>query len=217
MFIGHFALGFAAKKAEPKVSLGTYFLAVQWADLLWPTLLLLNIETVEISPGITVVTPLDFTSYPITHSLLMMMVWGVVLGGVYWLAKKNSRGAILIGLGVVSHWVIDFITHRPDLPFYPGSTRVGLGLWNSFWGTVIVELSLFILGVWIYLKQTQAKNKQGVWAFWLLIIFLLIIQTMNLTSPPPPNVGAIAWAGHLQWLFVAWGYWIDHNRTDLNN
>lgn len=215
MFIGHFALGFAAKKAEPKVSLGTYFLAVQWADLLWPTLLLLNVETVEISPGITRMAPLDFTSYPISHSLLMMGVWGAVLGGIYFLFKKYTRGAVVIAIAVVSHWILDFITHRPDLPLYPGGTaRVGLGLWNSFWGTIIVEFALYALCVWIYLRQTKAINKQGVWAFWSLVIFLLLIHVMNITGPPPPNVTAIAWAGQLQWLFVAWGYWIDYNRSE---
>lgn len=214
MFIGHFALGFAAKKADPKVSLGTYFLAVQWADLLWPTLLLLNIETVEISPGITKMTPLDFTSYPISHSLLMMAVWGAVLGGIYFLFRKNTKGALIIALAVVSHWILDFITHRPDLPLYPGGTvRVGLGLWNSLWGTIIIEFALYAFCVWLYLRQTKANNKQGTWAFWSLVIFLLLIHVMNITGPPPPNVTAIAWAGHLQWLFVAWGYWIDHNRT----
>lgn len=214
MFIGHFALGLAAKKVAPGVSLGTYFLAVQWADLLWPTLLLSGYETVEIVPGITRVTPLDFTSYPISHSLLMMVLWGGLLGLVNWLSKRNSKAALVIALAVVSHWVLDFVTHRPDMPLWPGdSPLLGLGLWNSVWGTVLVEVSLFIGCVWMYNNQTHPNNGQGKWAFWSLVIFLLIIYIMNLTGPPPPNVVAIAWAGHLQWLMVLWGYWIDRNRS----
>ena len=218
MFIGHFALGFAAKKIEPKVSLGTYFLAVQFADLLWPTLLLLGLEKVEISPGITAVTPLDFISYPISHSLLMISVWGVLFGITYYVARRNSMAAWLLGIGVISHWILDLITHRPDLPLYPGdSPLVGLGLWNSIGWSQEVEVSLFIFCVWLYLKSTKALNNKGRFGTWALIIFFLIIQVSNILGPPPPNVIAIAWAGHLQWIFVIWAYWIDRNRESINN
>jgi membrane-bound metal-dependent hydrolase YbcI (DUF457 family) len=132
MFIGHFAFGLAAKKAAPELSLGTLFLSVKLLDLLWPTFLLLGMEEVEISPGITAVTPLDFTSYPISHSLIMAMVWGIFAGGTYYLLKKHLRAAIIIFLCVISHWLLDLLMHRPDLPLLPGSAvKVGLGLWNS--------------------------------------------------------------------------------------
>lgn len=217
MFIGHFAVGFAAKKVEPKVSLGTYFLAVQFADLLWPTLLLLGIEKVEITPGITVMTPLDFVSYPISHSLLLISVWGALLGLIYWLIKKNSKAALIIALCVVSHWVLDLVMHRPDLPLYPGdSPLLGFGLWNYPIGSQVVELAFFAAGVWFYSTATHALNKKGSIGFWSLVIFLLLIHLSNLMGPPPPNVGAIAWAGHLQWLFVLWAYWIDNNRETVN-
>lgn len=217
MFIGHFALGFAAKKVEPKVSLGTYFLAFQFADLLWPTLLLLGVEKVEISPGITAVTPLDFVSYPISHSLLMMSVWGLLFGVTHYVAKRNYKAALILGFAVVSHWFLDLIMHRPDLPLLPGNDLVvGLGLWNSVIGSQVLEVSLFIVCVWIYLKNTKALNKKGGIGLWSLIIFFLIIQASNILGPPPPSVMAIAWAGQLQWLFVIWAYWIDHNREAIN-
>src|SRR5262245_47114382 len=132
MFIGHFGVGFGAKAKARTASLGTLFLAAQFLDLLWPTLLLLGIEQVEIAPGITKATPLDFTSYPISHSLLTACMWGLLFGTVYWLVREDLKIATVLGLCVVSHWVLDFVVHRPDLPLYPGdSPRVGLGLWNS--------------------------------------------------------------------------------------
>lgn len=216
MFIGHFAVGLGAKAATPKTSLGTLFLAAQFLDLLWPTLLLLGLERVEINPGITKVTPLDFTHYPITHSLLMAVVWGLLFGLVYWLLRKNRKAAIVLGLCVVSHWLLDLLVHRPDLPLFPGgSTKLGLGLWDSLPGTLIVEGIIFAIGLWLYLRTTKAKNKSGQYGFWGLIIFLVAIYISNLFGPPPPSVSAIAWAGHLQWLFVIWAYWVDRNREHV--
>lgn len=216
MFLGHFGVGLAAKKAVPQVSLGILFLAAQFLDLLWPTLLLLDLEQVSISPGITTVTPLDFTHYPISHSLLAVCGWGVLLGGLYWLLKKDSRAAIIITICVISHWVLDFVMHRPDLPIYPGgSTRAGLGLWNSLVVTIILESVIFFGGVVLYLKSTKAKNRIGIYGFWVMILLLTIIFIANVFGPPPPDVKTIAWAGHLQWLFVLFGWWVDKNRISV--
>lgn len=214
MFIGHFAVGLGAKKISSKPSLGTYFLAAQFVDLIWPFLLLLGWETVMVEPGNTAVTPLNFTNYPISHSLLMSILWGVVVGGVYYVIRKDKRGSILLGALVVSHWFLDFITHRPDLPLYPGGSKVGLGLWNSLIGTILLEGFLFAAGIYLFLKVTKAKNKTGVYAFWSLIVFLVITHLNNLFGPPPPDSStAIGFVGLAQWLLVAWGYWIDRNRT----
>ena len=213
MFIGHFGVGFGAKAVDRRVSLGSLFLAAQFVDLLWPALLLLGVEHVEIVPGITKVTPLDFTDYPITHSLVMVCAWGVLLGLAYWLAKRNTKGALLIGLCVVSHWVFDLIVHRPDLPLYPvHSPRLGLGLWNSMIGTLIVEGLILAVGVTLYLRVTRSKNRIGSYGLWALVAFLVLVYASNVLGPPPPSVAAIAWAGQLQWLLVAWAYWVDKNR-----
>ncbi|WP_018614310.1 metal-dependent hydrolase [Segetibacter koreensis] len=211
MFIGHFALGFAAKKINPTPSLGTYFLAVQFLDLLWPTLLLLHVEKVEITgkKGL----PLNFISYPISHSLAMVLLWGLLFSVLYWLFKKETKSAIVLGLCVVSHWVLDLIVHIPDLPLYPGKSPLfGLGLWKSITASLIVELLLFVSGIFLYLTATKASNKAGSIGFWSLAIFLLVIHIANMFGAPPSNVKAIAWAGQLQWLFVIWAYWIDRNR-----
>ncbi len=218
MFIGHFAVGFGAKSIQPKVSLGTYFLAAQFLDLLWPTFLLLGWEKVEIDPGNTVMTPLNFISYPYTHSLLMALLWSGAVGFIYWLFKKNKTGALVLGFCVLSHWILDLLVHRPDLPLYPGdSAMFGFGLWNHPPIAIVLESLIFFAGVILYLRFTKAKNKTGSYALWTLIIFLAVIQTMNIMGPPPPDVKSIAIAGHLQWLFVIWAYWADRNREAVHS
>jgi hypothetical protein len=214
MFIGHFGAGFAGKAAAPRVSLGTLFLAAQLLDLLWPTLLLLGLERVEIAPGATRVTPLDFVSYPISHSLLAVGLWGLALGGVFWLARRSLRGAAVVGALVVSHWLLDLVVHRPDLPLVPGGgARLGLGLWHSLPGTLVVELTVLGVGLALYLRRTRARDRAGSLGLWGLVAFLLAIYAANLLGPPPPSVAAIAWAGQAQWLLVAWAYWLDRHRT----
>lgn len=213
MFIGHFAVGFGAKTSAPRLSLGTLFLAAQFVDLLWPALLLLGVENVDIEPGITKLTPLNFVSYPISHSLLTVCGWGLLFGVIYWLVKRSAKGALVLGLCVVSHWALDLIVHRPDLPLYPGaSPRLGLGLWNSLGGTLLVEGLFFVAGVTLYLRVTEAKNRAGALGFWALAGFLVLVYLANIFGPPPPSATAIAWAGQLQWLFVVWAYWVDGNR-----
>lgn len=213
MFIGHFAVGLGAKKVAPQLSLGILFLAVQFLDLLWPTFLLMGIEKVEIRPGISLVTPLDFVSYPISHSLLMAVLWSVVFGFVYWLIDRKTSLAVVVGICVVSHWFLDLAVHIPDLPVFPWtSPKVGLGVWNSVLGTQLVEGIIFVTGIFLYLRSTVAKNKTGVISFWSLIIFLIAVHVSNMLGPPPPNVELIAWVGQAQWLIVLWGFWIDRNR-----
>jgi hypothetical protein len=214
MFIGHFAVGLAAKKVAPKVSLGTLILSAQLLDLLWPVFLLLGLEHVRINVGDTVFTPLDLYDYPISHSLLTVLGWSVLFAIIYFVVKKYQRGALIVGAGVFSHWFLDFITHRPDLPLAPGSeTYVGLGLWNSFMGTVLVEGLLFVAAVILYARTTRAMDKVGKYAYWGLVIFLSLIWIGNMTGPPPPDSQAIAYVTLLMWLFVPWGYWIDRHRT----
>lgn len=214
MFLGHFGLALAAKRPAPEVSLGTSVLAAQWPDLLWPALLLVGLERVEVDPGNTVVTPLRFVRYPITHSLLMALVWALLVGGAYRVLSGGRRGAWWLGGLVLSHWVLDFLSHRPDLPLLPGGGfRVGLGLWNSLWGTLAVEIGLFGLGVVTYARETRPRDRIGRWALVGLVFFLLATYVANLLGPPPPGAGAIAVAGLAMWLLVAWAYWIDAHRA----
>jgi hypothetical protein len=213
VFLGHFGVGFGAKTATPKTSLGTLLLASQLIDLLWPTLLLVGVERVAIVPGITRVTPLDFSHYPFSHSLAAVLLWGLLFAGAYYLLRRSPRGALVCGLAVVSHWLLDLVTHRPDLPLAPGShDRVGLGLWNSLPATLAVELAVFAVGFWLYVRTTRAADRTGTIALWSLVGLLLALYAANILGPPPPSVSAIAWIGQAQWLLVAWGYWIDRHR-----
>lgn len=206
MFIGHFGLGFAAKKAAPAISLGTLFMAVQFLDLLWPVLLLFHAEHVVIHPELGGERTLEFTSYPISHSLLMAIVWGVLFGGIYWLIKKDLRNSVILALAVLSHWVLDLVVHFHDLPIFPwASPLVGFGVWGNPLLTNIIEGLMFIGGIVIYLKV--ARPRQAV--LWILIALLLLVQVSNLIGPAPASVTGLAWAGQAQWLFVALAYWAD--------
>lgn len=213
MFLGHFALALAAKKVAPRPSLGTLVLAAQLADGLWPLFLLLRWEEVEIVPGITAVTPLLFVSYPWTHSLLALVLWGALLGGAYFALRRDRVGAWWLGALVASHWVLDAISHRPDMPLWPFGPRVGLGLWYSRPATLVVEAALLALGVWIYVKATRATDRTGRYAFAAFVATLAILYVMSVFGPPPPGVQALAYAGLAGWLFVAWAYWIDRHRA----
>ena len=214
MFIGHFGTGFAGKIADKKVSLGTMFLAAQFIDLLWPFFLLLGLEKVKIDPGNTAFTPLDFVYYPFSHSFLAVLIWAILFGIIYFLVRKNLKGAIVLGVLVLSHWILDLLTHKPDLPLtFWDNYKVGFGLWNSVYLTLIVEIGIFISGIFLYLKVTKAKNKIGTYSLWSLGIFLAIVYLINIVGPPPPEVDAIGYVGLSQWRRVAWAYWIDKNRT----
>jgi hypothetical protein len=214
MFIGHYALAFASKRIAPAVSLGTLILAAQFADLLWPALVLLGIEAVAIVPGVTVVTPLDFVHYPYSHSLLMLVAWGVLFAFVYWLLRRAPFIALVtLAALVVSHWFLDFLVHRPDLPLTVGSdNKFGLGFWNSMPATLVLEFLFLAVGVVIYTRTTAAKDRAGAWGFWGLVLFLVIVEIVNVSSPPPPNVQAVAWVTLSLWLLVPWGYWVDRHR-----
>jgi len=214
MFIGHFGVGFGAKAVAGKVSLGTLLLAAQFIDLLWPTLLLLGVEQVRIVPGATTVTPLLFEHYPVSHSLLAVLGWAIALGTVHYLLRRDRKVALVLGLLVISHWLLDVIVHQPDLPLYPGSqAMMGLNLWSSLPATLAVEVPLFAIGVWLYARATTPKDSAGKWGLWALVVFLALVYAGNLFGPPPPGVVAIAWIGQLQWLLVIWGYWLDRHRT----
>ncbi len=216
MFIGHIAVAFAAKKGTPRTSLGTLLMAAQLPDLLWPIFLLTGLEHATISPGNTAVTPIAFVDYPISHSLLADFGWGLVLAGLYAIVKKNVRGAVWLGALVISHWILDAISHRPDMPLAPGTgIYFGLGLWNWRFGTVLVEAILLLLGVLLYAAITRPRDRIGAVALWSFVAVIAAIYIANLLSPPPPSVTVVALAGLGFWLFVAWAAWIDRHRSCL--
>ncbi|MBZ5643949.1 MAG: hypothetical protein LAO19_14400 [Acidobacteriia bacterium] len=212
MFLGHFGVALAAKKAAPKVSLGTLVFAAQFADLLWPLLLLAGFEQVNIMPGLLAASPFDFTSYPISHSLVAQLGWGVILGVVYLFVKRDGRTALLIGALVPTHWVLDFIAHRPDMPIYPGGAKYGLGMWNSLPLTMIVEYVVFAAGIALYLGVTRARDRTGNLALWSLLGLLAVLYVASEFGPPPPSVKILAESALAIWLTVPWAAWADRHR-----
>jgi hypothetical protein len=210
MFIGHFAAAFAAKRIAPQTSLGTLTLAAQFIDLVWPTLLLLGIERVVINPALAG-APLEFVHYPVSHSLLAVAGWGLLVGAVFFAATRQVRAAVVVGLLVLSHWLLDALVHRPDLPLLlDGGPVVGLGLWDWPLVELALELALFAAGFALY-RSTPAGRAAGARP-WILAVVLVAIQIGNAFGPPPPSVEAIAWVGQSQWLLVAAAYWVDRPR-----
>lgn len=213
MFIGHFAVGFAAKKVAPRTSVAVLFAATQFLDLLWPVFVLLGWEQVRIHPGNTRFTPLDFISYPWSHSLLMSILWATGFALICGLVTSQWRGSIVIWGCVVSHWLLDWISHRPDMPLYPGGPRLGLGLWNSVAGTMIVELAMFVAGLWLYVRTTKARDRIGQYVFLAYWLLLLLLYFANAFGPPPPSVMAIAVTGiAAAVILIPWAWWFDRHR-----
>jgi hypothetical protein len=213
MFLGHFGVAMAGKSVAPAASRGTLVLAAQLADGVWPILVLAGVEQVRIVPGITRTVPLDFVSYPWSHSLLADAGWALLLAALYGALRKDWRTAAWLGVLVLSHWVLDALSHRPDMPVWPGGPKVGLGLWDFLGATVVVEYVLFLGGAWLYLRATRARNRRGNLLFALFVITLSALYAASLLGPPPPDVRTLALTALAGWLFVAWGYWIDRNRV----
>jgi len=213
MFIGHYALALAAKRAAPRTSLGTLFLAVQLADMLWPVLLILGWERAHVVPGPNPFLTLWLDSIPISHSLLTLIAWGVLFAAVYRMRTGYARGAIVVALAVVSHWVLDVVTHRPDMPLYPGGPKLGLGLWNSVAATVIVEVVMFAAGTWVYLRTTRERDAVGRYGLGALLALLGLSYGGSLLGGAPPSMRAIEIGGIIfGWLFVGWAAWADRHR-----
>jgi hypothetical protein len=215
MFIGHFAVGFAAKRAAPRASLGTYVAAALFLDLLWPVFLLAGIEEVRISPGDTAFTPFDFVSYPWSHSLVAAAFWSLVFGGVHYLMRRDKTTAKMLGAVVFSHWILDWVTHRADLPLAPGlGVKTGLGLWNSVPATIAVEVTFFLALAWWYERATEPLDGVGKWAWYAMIGVLLCIYGANLG--PPPKAGQerlVAFVTMSLLIFVPWAAWVDRHRV----
>ena len=217
MFVGHFGAAMAARPVAPRLSLGTLFLSAQWADLIWPILLLAGIERVVIVPGLMKTSALDFESYPVSHSLVALVAWALLLGGLHFARCRDGRAATVIGALVVSHWFLDVLMHRPDMPIWPGGPRVGLGLWNSVAGTLVAEMALYGAGITVYLRSTRPKDRTGAVALWILIAVLFGLWLAAVFGPPPPSARTIAWIGLLGWLFLPWASWIDRHRRGVES
>jgi hypothetical protein len=214
MLLGHYGVAFGAKRLVPRASLGTLFFAAQFLDELWPVLLLLGVEQVRVVPGLMRANPLDFVSYPISHSLLMAVVWGALIGGTYAMVRRDRRGGAILGLLVVSHWLLDLPMHRPDLPLWPGSSvKVGLGAWNSIPLTIVLELAVYGSGLVGYLRTTRARDRVGSWGLWTMVTLLVLIFASGFGRVAPMSQRVIGLSALGLWLFVPWAAWVDRHRA----
>jgi hypothetical protein len=212
MFIGHYAVGLAAKKFAPRTSLGVLIAAPILLDLLWPIFLLLGWEHVSIEPNSNPFLRLAFDSYPISHGLIAVVGWATLFAALYFGIARYVTGAIVIWIGVVSHWLLDYVVHRPDLPLYAGSRQFGLALWNHRGLVIAIELAMFVIAIWIYLRQTKAKDGVGKYLFWGFIVFLLAVYALAVFGPAPPTVNKLAIGALFSWLLIPWAWWFDKHR-----
>ncbi|MEE2899939.1 MAG: hypothetical protein VX815_15875 [Gemmatimonadota bacterium] len=213
MLIGHLAVALGAKKIEPEVPLGATVAAAFALDLVWPILLLAGVEVVRVSPGNTAFMNLAFEAYPWTHSLALVLGWSV-LGAL--VAKKifgSWRSGLVLGALVLSHWLLDVVTHRPDLPMWPGGPMVGLGLWNSIAGTIVVEAGLLAVGLWMYRSASESADRVGTVALWALVGVTSLLWVSQPWAPPPGSPNAVAWGALVLWIFPPWAVWIERHRS----
>jgi hypothetical protein len=212
MFLGHLAVGFAAKKVAPKASLGVLLGASEFIDLLFPVFVLTGWEQVRIEGGSNPFLASSYF-YPFSHSLAMTLLWALAAALVYWLITRYRTGSLVVGLAVLSHWVLDLISHKPDMPLYPGdSPMLGLGLWYSVSGTVAVELIMLATGVWLYLSVSRSRDWIGRIGLWSFLALMVLIYFSMMSGPPPPNQSAFAWVGVAFVLFLLGAHWFDRHR-----
>jgi membrane-bound metal-dependent hydrolase YbcI (DUF457 family) len=214
MFIGHFAVGLGSKKFVPRVPLPVLLSAALLPDLLWTLFLLLGWEHVRFDQGNTRFTPLNFVSLPWSHSLLMDLVWASLFALIYYRITRYRAGTVAVFAGVLSHWVLDWICHRPDLPLYPSGPRVGLGLWNSVEATMIVEISLFVVGTWLYFRATRGRDAVGRYGAIVLVVALLAVYFIDYYDGTTENMADLALSGLLgSMTLLAWAAWVDVRRS----
>ncbi len=214
MFLGHYAVGFASKRVAPRASLAWFVAGAALLDLLFPLFVILGLESARFVPAREPFLRLSLDNYPWTHSLLMAVVWSVLLGALCRAVTRDRTAALIAAAAVFSHWVLDFITHTPDLPLAPGSpTRVGLGLWNSTAGTLVVEGAMYVAAIWLYATCTRARDRVGSWGLWAFVVFLALVYASNVFSSAPPNPRLFAWLALVMgWLMVLWAWWFDRHR-----
>jgi hypothetical protein len=214
MHVGHFAAGFIGKRIEPQLSVGTLVLAALLADFLWCVFMLAGIEQVTFSTGLGAANYFQPINIALSHSLLMLAVWGALFAGGHFLWRRNLRAAILLFLLVVSHWVLDVIAHKSDMPLAPGmNQQFGFGLWTNLPLTLVVEGGLWVTAIILYIRSTRARNRPAFFVFWPVVLFVTLSWYNNIAGPPPPNARAAPLFSLVYFsLVVAWSYWINRLR-----
>jgi hypothetical protein len=214
MLVGHFAAALTAKSIEPRVSLGTLVLAAMAADLLWSIFMIAGVEHVEFRSGKGAANYLVASDISKSHSLLMGVVLAGLLGAIFLMKRRDARVAWVVCAMVLSHWILDWISHRPDMPLAPGVERYfGLGLWTSIPATLVVEGGFWLLALILYASRNRAATRLGSLAFWSVVVLLTLAWYNNIAGPPPPDPRAAPIISLLFFsLVVAWAYWMNRTR-----
>lgn len=220
MNIGHYGVSLGLKKADKNINLGLLFFASQFVDILWAVLVLLGIERADIVPGITAANPIDYTYYPFSHSLIASLIWTGVLYIIFRVlptkpGSQKSKVALVMATAVLSHFFLDLLSHRPDLPLSIGdSPKIGLGLWNFVLVSYIVEGLIFFIGLWLYMRATDGETFAGKYGMLIFAAFLFLTNLMNLFGTPPPNSQTLATFSLTTYLLsIGIAFWLDRKRS----
>jgi len=213
MLAGHLAVGMVAKRIEPKISLGTWTLAALLSDLFVFPLLIAGVEHFDTVPGAAVNRTVG-RDIVYSHGLVSNVIWAALFATIYFLRRRYPRGALLLFAVVLSHWLLDFISHRPDMRLAPGTQQVfGLGLWNSLPATLLVEGGFWLLAVIIYARATRPARRAGSYAFWIGVALVTLVWRGNISGGMDPNPIKAGIGGLIMFsLLIAWAYWINRLR-----
>jgi membrane-bound metal-dependent hydrolase YbcI (DUF457 family) len=218
MFVGHLAVAIAAKRWEPDVNLAWLVAGATALDLIWPIFLLTGLETASIAPGAMAFTPITFDSYPWSHSLVMVFVWGLLLVAIARITKVPSSAWTLLAALVLSHWVLDVVSHAPDMPIWPGDgPEVGLGLWNSIPATFAIEGALWVAGIAVYMNTLARRGQRPGWLFWAFVVVCTVMWMTSPYSAPPPDIKALGWFALIGWIVIPWTALADRMRRQRSS
>ena len=214
MFAGHYGPSFLAKRLAPAVSLWVLFVAVQLLDVAWSILVFLEVERVRIVPGFTATNALDLYYMPYTHSLPGALAWAAGAALLYRLLTGSNRGSVMVGAAVFSHWPLDLLVHRPDLPLYDNTAKVGLGLWDYPYVTLLIEAALFFGAMGLYLAASRTRTHSGRYAIPVFGAAVLVMQAGMLFTPPPPSDQAMAATALISYVALAAVIaWLERGRV----
>ena len=183
MFVGHYAAALAAKAVQPKAPFWTYVLGAQLVDVAWGGLVLAGVEKMSLDPQLPG-NPLVLSHMPYTHSLPAAVAWSLAAGlAAFFLLKLPRAAAIAVGLVVLSHWGLDFLVHRPDLPLGFGGPKVGLGWWNHPAPEQALEMGLLAIAATAWGWRRGLQGHSG-WSAPLFVVLLISLQLISILLPP---------------------------------
>jgi hypothetical protein len=219
MFVGHYAAALALRPLKKSPSLPVLFAGVQLVDIGFFTLAISGAEQFRITPGITAMNGLDLYFMPYTHSLLgsatFALGFGILLAAFAGAGARWTAG-IIGAVAVMSHWLLDYLVHRPDLGIVGDFDKVGLGLWNRPNIEMPLEIGLVFIAFGLYLLMTKARGARSSWAAVAVGVVLLGAQAFNWFGPQPTPetpTAEIAAQGLLAFgVFIALAFWLERSR-----